>query len=61
MLPDQFDLHVEAIIFCASEPISAIEIQMGLQDYYEVEISSERILQSIENLIEKFQTFQINN
>lgn len=54
MLLDQLALHIEAVIFCAPEPLSVEEITVGLQEAFEVVFERETIQQSLAEIKEKF-------
>ncbi len=54
METDQFRLHIEAIIFCASEPISILEIQTGIEDHFQAIIGVELISSAITELQHKY-------
>ncbi len=54
METDRFTLHVEAIIFCASEPISILEIQSGLEDHFQTKLSVDMISFSIKEIQKKY-------
>ncbi|WP_299455653.1 SMC-Scp complex subunit ScpB [uncultured Microscilla sp.] len=47
--------HVEALIFCASEPISIDELQSCLSELFDTVIPEEEVLQTIEVLTEKYE------
>jgi len=51
---DQFTLHVEAIVFCALEPISILEIQSGLEDHFQTTIGPDLISSAILALQDKY-------
>lgn len=55
MEADPIDLHVEAIIFCASEPISILEIQTGLEEYFQSSLGLEIIEKSVDALQKKYE------
>ena len=46
---------MEAVIFCASEPVTPEEIRLGLSDNFQTEFSSEIIDSVISDLVKKFQ------
>jgi segregation and condensation protein B len=45
---------LEAIIFCASEPISQAEIKTGLDEFYQINLPEDLLEKSIEKIREKF-------
>ncbi len=47
---DPLFLHLEAVIFCASEPISVEEIRLGLSENFQSVISEEQVLEGINQL-----------
>jgi len=54
LIADQFELHIEAIIFCASEPISLGEMQVGLEEHYETVFSEELLKEAVQKLMAKY-------
>lgn len=60
---DLLPKHIEALIFCAAEPISLDEIQACLSEMFDQELSLETLIDAIKILIEKYegdnQVFQI--
>jgi segregation and condensation protein B len=53
---DHLVKHIEALIFCAKEPLKVEEIQQCMSEMFDAEISEEDIDQSITTLIEKYNT-----
>jgi segregation and condensation protein B len=47
---------VEAVIFCASEPVTPEEIRLGLSDNFQTELSQELIDSVISDLVTKFES-----
>jgi segregation and condensation protein B len=47
---------VEAVIFCASEPVTPEEIRLGLSDNFQTELSQELIDSVISDLVKKFES-----
>jgi len=47
--------HIEALIFCASKPITLVEIQNCLSEMFDAEVSEEDIRQAIEELMAKYE------
>lgn len=54
MEPDLLVLQVEAIVFCASEPVSIIEILSGLEDIYQTSLSPELIQNALRDIQIKY-------
>lgn len=59
--------HIEALIFCSSNPVKVTEIQVCLAEMFETEVPQQDILQAIESLENKysdpsysFQIYQIS-
>lgn len=46
--------HIEALIFCAPEPVTIAEIQACLNEMFEAIVAEENIQASLDNLVEKF-------
>ena len=55
--------HIEALIFCASKPITLAEIKSCLSEMFDAEVSEEDIQQAITDLVSKYEndefSFQI--
>lgn len=47
--------HIEALIFCSSEPVKIEEIQASLTEMFEANIRYEDLVQSIEGLLLKYE------
>ncbi len=47
---------MEAVIFCASEPVTPEEIRLGLSDNFQTELSQELIDSVISDLVTKFES-----
>lgn len=56
MAQEAIDLQIEAIVFCANEPISVHEIQQGITEYFGQEIQTETLLDSIGRLESKYRS-----
>ncbi len=46
--------HIEALVFCAPEPISLAEVRACLMEMFEAEIPEENISEAIQKLIKKY-------
>ena len=46
--------HIEALIFCASQPLKIKEIQSCLNEMFDAEVSEEDIIASIDHLVEQY-------
>ncbi len=55
--------HIEALIFCATKPISLTEIRNCLSEMFDADVSEEDIQQAVSELLEKYEndefSFQI--
>lgn len=54
MSGDPLLLHIEAVLFCASEPISIEELAQGLSDRFQAEFSLEVLHDLVQTLVEKY-------
>lgn len=52
--PDPILLHAEAVIFCASEPISLEEIRLGLSENFQNDIDAEVLAEILGKLKERY-------
>lgn len=53
---DSLERHIEALIFCAQDPLSEEDLRQNLSIFYGSEISQEHISDVINELIKKYQT-----
>lgn len=53
---DPLQLQLEAILFCATEPVSLEEIQHGLSDLHEISFSVEQVKAALDSIQLKYQT-----
>ena len=51
---DQLALHIEAVIFCSSEPISVHELALGLQEAFETLFETDTIEKCLFEIRQKF-------
>ncbi len=51
---DPLQLQLEAILFCATDPVTIEEIQLGLSDLHEVQFSKEQVEISLVAIREKY-------
>ena len=47
--------HIEALIFCASKPITLAEIKNCLSEMFDAEVAEEDIQQAITDLVSKYE------
>ena len=55
---DPLHLQIEAILFCAAEPVTLEEIQQGLSDLHETRFSSEQIEVGLKAIQKKYNSDQ---
>ncbi len=48
--------HIEALIFCASKPVSIAELKNCLSEMFDAEVSEEDIRKAIENLMKQYES-----
>jgi segregation and condensation protein B len=61
--PNYLQQHIEALVFCATEPITLNEIKACLSEMFDAEVPAEHIEAAINELLEKYKpdtyTFQM--
>lgn len=53
-MTNQLEAQIEALIFCATEPISVGDLHAAILEYFKAEISLESVLEVLENLKQKY-------
>jgi segregation and condensation protein B len=52
--------HIEALVFCSSNPVKITELQLCLAEMFETEIPQQNILQALERLEKKYEDPQFS-